>query len=446
VTPLLLAVLLCAGAPAAAGAGDGAGQPGGPAGAALEALRGHPKRARALLSHKDDPAALVVLASIALDGGDAAETRRLAARIEAAAPGAAEGRLLDALARERIARPRNDWVSAAVSALRDAQPIPSSKPLLDLWGRLAADYADGRFPEDAAKKLSVADRFLARWAWLLASWAGPARPGKNPILVEEAVRVGQADERPLVLLAAVEVLASAEYHEAETVRPEDVGSARQAATAKLRGIPTERLRFLAVATRTESQPIDEEEIAAIEASTAGDGPSSYAQHYMELLRILEQLDPVVAPKVAHNAAFRLLLPATWIPAIEERSMTGKLSGAGRDRLGAALVRLSDRERREGLIFTDALAAIHLAEASRLRNDPSLRARAEALRSEVDVLRNVARCFNPLDELPIRSMQRAFAEQRPQERALMQQAARRGLSCPEPDTKLDAGERSDTDAR
>ena len=44
------------------------------------------------------------------------------------------------------------------------------------------------------------------------------------------------------------------------------------------------------------------------------------------------------------------------------------------------------------------------------------------------------------------MQRAFAEQRPQERALMQQAARRGLSCPEPDTKLDAGERSDTDAR
>jgi hypothetical protein len=42
-----------------------------------------------------------------------------------------------------------------------------------------------------------------------------------------------------------------------------------------------------------------------------------------------------------------------------------------------------------------------------------------------------RCLFPLARLPIRSLQRTWAEQRPHEREIAQQVARRGLSCPDP---------------
>jgi len=137
---------------------------------------------------------------------------------------------------------------------------------------------------------------------------------------------------------------------------------------------------------------------------------------------------------------------TSLLAIVDRSARGNPSGAARDRLAAALIRLSDRQRREGLLITDMIAAISLGQASELRKDPSLRARAEAVRPEVDALRDAARCFYPLLALPIRSIQRAWAEQKPQERVFLQQVARRGLSCPEPKPQAEnAAEPAKTDA-
>ncbi len=390
----------------------------------------------------EDPAALVVLASIALDEGDAREAARLVARLRAVVPGAAEVRLLDALVSERIARPRSDWVSAGLAAVEKVQPLAGSEPLVAVWDRILADQLSGRplpFPEDAAAKLSVPDRFLARWAW-------PQPPGKNLVLLGEAVRLAGGDERPLVLLAAVDVLASAGSTAMEGMREADIATARLAALTKLRGTPAERLRFLALAPKTETQPVDEDEVAAIEGSVVEDDPPSFASHYTDLARILEKLDPATASVFAQTAAMRFQLPPTSLLTIVDRSARGNLSGAARDRLAAALIRLSDRQRREGLLITDLVAAVSLGQASELRNDPSLRARAEAVRPEAYALSEAARCFYPLLALPIRSIQRAWAEQKPRERVFLHQIARRGLSCPEPKPQAkNAAEPANTDA-
>jgi hypothetical protein len=64
-----------------------------------------------------EPAALVVLASIALDEGFTRDASLIAGRLRALRPDAVEGRLLEALARERQERPRSDWLSAGLAAV-----------------------------------------------------------------------------------------------------------------------------------------------------------------------------------------------------------------------------------------------------------------------------------------------------------------------------------------
>jgi hypothetical protein len=415
-------VLLCVGFAASVRADDGTGQYSGVTGAALEALRGHGKQAKATLTSgkgdRADPAALVVLASIALDEGSTREAARLVARLRAVAPGASEGRLLDALVNERLARPRGDWITAGLTAVEKVQPLATSRPLVPLWERPLP------FPEEAAAKLSPADRFLARWAW---SW----QAGKNTVVVGEAVRMALSDERPLVLLAALDVLESAAPNANERPRDEDIATAHRAVLAKLQGTPAGRLRFVGLPPRTEAQPVDEEEIAAIAASVADADAPSFGPNYSELMRILDKLDPATAPEFAQGKPTLLLVPPGQLLQIRDRAARSKLSADAGERLAAALVRYAERQQREGLLITDGIAAVFLWHASILRNDPVLRARREAIHQEVESLRNASRCLYPLLALPIPSMQRAWAEQRPRERAFLEQAARRGLSCPEP---------------
>jgi hypothetical protein len=419
---MLVPFILLGAATAAGARGDAAaGQDGGVAGAALEALRGYPKQARAIIApprgDPSDPAALVVLASIALDEGDLREAARLVARLRAAAPSTTEARLLDALVNERRAQPRGDWIAAALASVEKVQPLAVSKPLVAAW--------DGRplpFPEEAAAKLSASDRFLARWAW--------PQPDKDQVLLREAVQLGVADERPLVLLAALDVLTSAKQISMEGTPEPSLGAARSAVLAKLRDTPAGRFRFVTLPPKTDAQPVDDAEVAAIDASVAADSPF-FASHYTEFLRILENLDPARGAVIAQNAAVKLQLPPTALLTIMERSALGKLSDAERDRLAAAFIRYAERLQREGLLITDLMGAIFLGNASELRKDPSLRARAEAVRPAVDALRSVAECLAPMNNLPVRSIQRALAEQKPQERAFLQQVALRGLSCPEP---------------
>jgi hypothetical protein len=277
------------------------------------------------------------------------------------------------------------------------------------------------FPEDAAAKLSPADRFLARWAW---EW----RKNPVPVLVPEAVRMAGSDERPLVLLAALDVLASAEPTGAEVAREADLVAAQRSARGKLRGTPA---RLVTVQPGTDAKGVGEDEVAAIEALVAQEDPPPFASNYTDLLRILEKLDPAVGPLFAQTAAVHLTMPPTSLLTIVDRAARGSLSDGARERLAAAFVRLADRERREGLLITDLFGAIYLGNAAVFGNDPALRARTEAIRPEVEALGNAGRCFAPLLALPIRSMHRALADQKPQERTFLQQAAGRGLSCPEP---------------
>lgn len=204
-----LVIFVCVGAQGAARAEDGAAQPAGASAAALEALRGHARLARAILTSGNadptDPAALVVLASMALDEGNTREAAQLVARLRAVAPGAIEGRVLDALVKGRGARPQGDWISAGIDAIEAAQPLPPSEPLVAAGERTMEDMLFGKylpFPVDAAAKLSVPDRFLARWAW-------PRPVGEDEALAREALRLAASDERPLVLLAVMDVLATA---------------------------------------------------------------------------------------------------------------------------------------------------------------------------------------------------------------------------------------------
>jgi hypothetical protein len=425
---LLLALLLCAGSAIAARAEEGAAALSGITSAALEALRGHPKQARAMLAQGKgdpaDPAALVVLASMALDEGNTREAARLVVRLRAVVAGAPEGRLLDALVKERVARPQGDWISAGLNAVEAVQPLPAAEPLVAVGERIMEDMLYGRylpFPEGAASKLSAPDRFLARWAW-------PQPAGKNEGLIREALRLAASDERPLVLFAALEVLASAEPTAAEGMREADILTARRAAREKLRGTPA---RLVAWQPGTETQPVGEDEVAAIEALVGQDAPPSFASNYIDLLRILEKLDPAMGPLFAQAAAFRLTMPPTSFATIVDRVARGGLSETARDRLATAFMRLAERQRREGLLITDMFAASYLGNAAMLRKDPALRSRAEEVMSEARALADSMRCLSPLARLPIRSIQGAWAEQKPHEREVARQVARRGLSCPEP---------------
>jgi hypothetical protein len=417
---------VCAGSGAATWAEDGPGHLTGVTGAALEALRGNPKQARAMLTSGEgdppDPAALVVLASMALDGGNTREAARLVARLRAVAPGAPEVRLLDALVQERAARPQGDWIGAGINAVETAQPLGSAEPLVALEDRMLDEFMNARtsFPEQAAQELSVPDRFLARWAW-------PHPAGKNEVLVGEALRLATSDERQLVLLAVMDVLATTEPTGTAAMREANIEAARRAAREKLRGTPA---RFVSVQPGKDAKTVGEDEVAAVEALVAQEAPS-FATIYADLLRILEKLDPAMGPLFAQAKAVHLTMPPTSLGTIGDRSARSRLSDTARDRLATAFTRLADRERHEGLLITDMFAVIYLGNAAMVSKDAALRTRAEAASREARALSDSMRCLYPLARLPIRSLQRAWAEQKPHERDIAQQVARRGLSCPDP---------------
>ena len=208
---------------------------------------------------------------MALDDGNTHETARLVARLRAVVPGAPEGRLLEALVQERAARPQGDWVSAGLDAVEAVQPLSWAKPLVALQDRILDEYVNARssFPERAAEKLSGPDRFLARWAW-------PQPAGKNEVLLREALRLATSDERQLVHLAALDVLASAEPTGAEGMREADLVAAQRAARGKLRGTPA---RFVTVQPGTDAKGVGEDEVAAVEALVAQEDRPSFASTY-----------------------------------------------------------------------------------------------------------------------------------------------------------------------
>lgn len=369
----LSALLVCAGS-AVAQEHNQAATTTGAVGAALKALRGHSKQARAMLTSAKgdptDPAALVVLASMALDDGNTREAARLVARLRAVAPGAPEGRLLDALAKARAARPQGDWITAGIDAVETAQPLATAEPLVVLDDGMLGEYVGARtsFPEEAAQKLSASDRFLARWAW-------PQPTGDNEALLREALRLATSDERQLVHLAVMDVLANAEPMQGEGAREPEIVAARRAAREKIRAAPA---RFVSVQPGTDAKTLGEDELEAVEALVAQGDPPSFASNYTDLLRVLEKLDPAMAPIIAQTAAVRLTMPPASLATIGDRGARSTLSEAVRDRLAQAFVRLADRERGEGLLITNLFAVIYLGNAAMFSKDPALRARGSGL--------------------------------------------------------------------
>lgn len=397
----------------------------------MEVLRGQPQRARAIIGAmkdaKREPAALVVLASIALDEGFTRDASLIAGRLRVQRPDAVEGRLLEALAKEREEHPRGDWLSAGLAAVGKLQPVAPSAPLIDPWDRVRSEYLSGRpppFPEEKTAALSLADAFLARWAWPRAPMAKPSRA-----LVDQAIRLACADESSLVHRAVLDVLDSLEEGQA-AVPPDAVVAARRAVISKLRDTPAGRRRLVTMPKRAASEPVDEDEVAAFEAAVAEEIPPSYAGDYLHLLRLLEPLDLALAQSFAMGGAVSLIIPPPFVLNLGDRVATGGMTVELRNRLASALVRWAEQERREDLILTDMLAAMAFARAGDLRNDPTLKARSVAIRAEADRLRDSYACLGPLIRLPIRSLQQAWARQVPSESTLARRAAAMGLSCPE----------------
>ncbi len=398
--------------------------------AAVELLRGNPKGARSIIASmkaaKSDPAALVLLACLSLEEGATADAALIAGRLRALRPTALEGPLLEALARERAEHPRGDWLSAGLAALTKVQPFPSSPPLIDAAERIPLAIYDGAtpIPEEKALKLGAADAFVARWAWP----RGPERK-PSPSLVEAAIRFANADERPLVHLAALDILDDAAGGN-EAASAEAIGAARRAIEARLRDTPAGRQRFLGLPPKESNEPVTESEIVAFEAAVAEQQPPTYASDFAALYGILERVDRYYAPTLAFGAAVRLTIAPHFIIGLGDRMKKGGLSAAMRERLAAAHERWAEQELREGTIISDMLAAMALSRAGDLRGDATLKERANAIKLEDDVLRDALRCLHPLMRLPLPSLHRAWAMQAPAERSLAQQVVRMGLICPE----------------
>jgi hypothetical protein len=212
------------------------------------------------------------------------------------------------------------------------------------------------------------------------------------------------------------------------MRDADIEAARRAVREKLRGTPA---RFVSVQPGKDATTVGEDEVAAVEALVAQEAPPSFASNYTDLLRILEKLDPAMGPVFAQAKAVHLTWPPTSLGTIGDRGARSRLSDTARDRLATAFTRLSDRERREGLLITDLFAVIYLGNAAMFSKDPALRARADAASRTARALSDSMRCLYPFLRLPIRSVHRAWAEQRVHESEIAQQVARRGLSCPDP---------------
>jgi hypothetical protein len=426
----LLAILLLL--PAASATGTEPQATLGPAeAAAVEVLRGNAPRARAILASikgaKSDPGALVVLACLALEDGFTKDAETIAGRLRTLRPEAAEGFLLQAIAKERAAHPRGDWLSAGLTALTSVRPLPASSPIIDAAERIPLAIYDGAtpFPEEKASTLRPADSFVARWAW-------PREPqGKpGPQLVDAAIRFANADERPLVHLVALDVLESTDVS-GDAARAEAIGAARRAIVASLRDTPAGRRRLIGLMSKKRTEPVEEREVVAFEAAVAEAAPPSYAAHFAELYRILRVVDRSAAGTLAFGGAVSLSITPPFIIELGDRLKKGGLSSAMKERLASALVRWADQEQDEGIILGDMIAGLALTRAGDLRRDASLKTRAYAIKDDSDRFRDALRCLRPLLQLPLPSLHEAWARQGPAERVLAQQVMRMGLSCPEP---------------
>lgn len=391
--------------------------------AALAALRGAAGTARALLAGKgeSDPAALVVLASLALEQGDLKEAARLAERLRGLRAEAAETRLLEALLAERRVRPHGGWLDAGLEALKTAHQLPETPPLLDLWARVQTlGDAATPLPEEATRKLSPADAFLVRWEW-------PRRQRESPPdLTAMAIKLAATDQRLAVHLAVLDVLRQPAGAQESPQR----GAASRMVLEKLR--QRYALLCLALHQHGEKDPVTEEEVTRFESAMAPDAAQLFAAQYSDLLDVFEKVDPAMAPGMAMGGAVASVVERYHPGPIGYRlALSPDLPEAARQRLGRALVRLAEATEREGLLLTTMLAASTLGVAAGLSPDDRLKARVEALRTEAYAMQDASRCLRPLLRLPIPSLQRAWAQQVAHERTfLYQRMFRRGLSCPE----------------
>ncbi len=424
------------------GASDSAAPLDNADGAALAALRGDPQRARAMLAmgsrEQVDPAALVVLTSIALDEGKLKEAARLVGRLRSVRPAAAETLLLGALVKERAEHARSDWTTAGLAALKSVHPLPESTPLLDPWERIAQATLNGAdlfpFPEESVRKLAPADAFLVRWTWPRSRSAGP-----DVALVEEAIHVARGDERLLVHLVALDVLDAPSGPHGE-----EGAAARRELVERVQRKHPGSARLMVLAKHSDTEAVTEDDVASLETAVADEGEASLARHYLDLLRLMDKIDPATAPVSAMNATMRLAMSRLYPAGLGSRmAKKPELPPEVLERLARALIRLAHLQEREGFLLTDMFSRVSLGMASSLRDDAALKDRADSIRAEVEGLLDVHRCLAPLQRLPIRSLQREWAEQIPVERPLLQHAAHMGLSCPAPQLKqADAPHRPD----
>lgn len=404
--------------------------PAGPQAAALAALRGDTQAARNALGvgarELDDPAALVVMASIALDQGHLDEGARLTAALQMRVPKAAEAQLLRTLIQVRRANPKGDWLDVGIEALRQSYPLAETPPLVDPWG--VTPVLERPSPWPALARLDLASSFLARWCWPPRRAAETETESRS--LVDDAIKLAASDERLLVHLAVLDAIARpvAGYRYAEAI------AARDALAERLESKAQGATRLLLYAERPASEPLSEADVAAIEKAVAGVEPMPYGSAFRELRDLLNSLDPAMAPSLAMSGSVQLVVHRFHTGNLHDRlRLDSDLSEPSRLRLSRALVRLSDLLEAQDTLLTSMMAAAVLGEAAALTKDAKLQGRATAVRAQVLKLQDSSRCLHQFSRLPIAGLHRAIADRLPNEQSmLLLRLQKAGLVCPEPE--------------
>jgi len=371
-----------------------------------------------------DPAALVILASIALDQGNLGEAAKLSASLHGRVPGAAETKLLEALVDVRRSKPKGDWVGAAIEALRRVHPLAESTPLLDPWETSAA--LERPKPWLALAKLDLASSFLARWIWR----APEADKAEAESLVDDAIRLAAGDERLIVHLAVVQVLKKPPTG----YRPDEAKAALDALAGRLAAKQPGALRLMLYPWTPASEPVTEADVAFLERAVAGEEPIPYAASYRELRDLFEQLDPAMAPSFAMSGSVVLVFERFQTRELHARlALPNGLTNASRRRLASALERLANLLLPQDTLLTRMLATVPLREAAKLTNDKKLAERAEALQRDGFELQLSSRCTEPLMRLPVAGLHRAWADRSlAEESQQLEKLRQAGLRCPYPE--------------
>ena len=399
--------------------------------AALAALRGDRAAARKALASGEntphEPPALVVLASIALDEGRLVEAEGIRADLRSRAPNAAEVKLLETLIQVRRAAPNGDWMEAGIEALRRLHPLTETPPLLDLWEPplLAASPS----PWVELRRLDPGSSLLARWCWKSRDEIS----SEQKALVDDAIRLADGDERLLVHLAVLDVLAQAPagYRHTEAI------AARDALARELDLKEPGATRLMLTTQRPDDEPVTVADVEVLEKAVLGTEPMPYGRVYRELRALFDKLDPAMAPSMAMSGGVQLAFRRFQTRNLHVRlARDNKLSQEDNRRLARALVRLADLLEGQDTLLTSMLGAASLREAAKLTKDEKLSARAESIVEENTALRRSSRCLRPLALLPIAGFHRAMAERQPEEKSkLFVRLQQAGLSCPAPELVL-----------